>query len=92
MMKRVELAERVGLTASGVTRMLGPMEKIGLVVKKATLRDARVSLVELTPSGLDILENAKGSVDQAVQGFLGALTPGGFNSLNKTLKQLGASL
>ncbi|HYC82923.1 MAG TPA: winged helix-turn-helix domain-containing protein, partial [Candidatus Paceibacterota bacterium] len=34
-MRRTDLAERVGLTASGITRLLLPLEKIG-VVKRET--------------------------------------------------------
>ena len=56
--KRIELAESVGLTASGVTRLLLPMEKIGLVQKQKNPRDARVSLVRLTPAGQGILDDA----------------------------------
>jgi DNA-binding MarR family transcriptional regulator len=33
-LRRVDLAEKVGLTASGITRLLLPMEKIGLVKRK----------------------------------------------------------
>jgi DNA-binding MarR family transcriptional regulator len=47
----VDLAEKVGLTASGVTRLLVPMEKIGLVKRQANKQDARVSFVVLTPVG-----------------------------------------
>jgi DNA-binding MarR family transcriptional regulator len=50
-MRRVDLAEKVGLTASGVTRLLVPMEKIGLVKRQANKQDARVSFVVLTPVG-----------------------------------------
>ncbi len=50
-LRRVDLAERVGLTASGVTRLLLPMEKIGLVKRVADESDARVSQVKLAPSG-----------------------------------------
>ena len=32
---RIELARSVGLTASGVTRLIAPMEKIGLVQKES---------------------------------------------------------
>ncbi|MBV1909337.1 MAG: MarR family transcriptional regulator [Kangiellaceae bacterium] len=56
--KRIELAESVGLTASGVTRLLLPMEKIGLVQKQKNPRDARVSLVRLTTAGQGILDDA----------------------------------
>jgi DNA-binding MarR family transcriptional regulator len=50
-LRRVDLAEKVGLTASGVTRLLLPMEKIGLVRREAYEQDARVSFVTLAPGG-----------------------------------------
>lgn len=49
--RRIDLAEKMGLTASGVTRILAPMEKMGLIKKEAALRDARVSYVAITTSG-----------------------------------------
>ena len=50
-LRRIDLAEKVGLTASGVTRLLAPMEKIGLVEKEKNNKDARVSFVKLSRSG-----------------------------------------
>jgi DNA-binding MarR family transcriptional regulator len=50
-MRRIDLAEKMGLTASGVTRILAPMEKIGLIKREVAPRDARVSFVAITPSG-----------------------------------------
>src|SRR5579863_2723838 len=50
-MRRIDLAEKVGLTASGVTRLLLPMEKRGLVKRESTQHDARVSLVVLSAAG-----------------------------------------
>lgn len=50
-MRRVDLAEKVGLTQSGITRILAPMEKVGLVKRKACEDDARVSFVALTSGG-----------------------------------------
>jgi DNA-binding MarR family transcriptional regulator len=50
-LRRIDLAECMGLTASGVTRLLGPMEKIGLVEREASAGDARVSYVKITASG-----------------------------------------
>ena len=46
-LRRIDLAEKVGLTASGVTRLLLPMEKIWLVSKEVNQFDARVSYVVL---------------------------------------------
>jgi DNA-binding MarR family transcriptional regulator len=50
-MRRIDLADKVGLTASGITRLLLPMEKIGLVSKEVNEYDARVSYVVLAPGG-----------------------------------------
>lgn len=50
-LRRIDLAERIGLTASGVTRLLLPMEKIGLVKREANKDDARSSLVVLAAGG-----------------------------------------
>lgn len=57
-LRRVDLAERQGLTASGVTRTLLPMEKTGLVARMADERDARVGFAAITPAGHNLLDNA----------------------------------
>ncbi|MFI9159214.1 MarR family winged helix-turn-helix transcriptional regulator [Kitasatospora aureofaciens] len=54
-MRRVDLAEALGLTASGVTRGLAPLERIGLVTREAAARDARVAYAALTPTGRERL-------------------------------------
>ena len=69
-MRRIELAESVGLSASGVTRLLLPMEKIGLVQKQANPRDARVSLVKLSTSGMALFEDALESFAHGAESFL----------------------
>ncbi len=56
--RRVDLAEAVGLTASGVTRILVPLEKIGVVKRESNARDARVSFVTLTESGKELLRDS----------------------------------
>jgi DNA-binding MarR family transcriptional regulator len=50
-LRRIDLAERIGLTASGITRLLLPMEKIGLVKREINKDDARSSFVILSPAG-----------------------------------------
>ena len=54
-MRRIDLADKMALTASGVTRMLLPMEKIGLVRREASEHDARVSYVKLAAGGKRLL-------------------------------------
>ena len=54
-MRRTDLAEAIGLTASGVTRLLAPMEKIGLIKRLVDERDARVSYVAIAAGGRRLL-------------------------------------
>ena len=73
-LKRIDLAEKVGLSASGVTRLLNPMEKIGLVAKEEGARDARVSLVRLTEAGESMHRDAVASFNQSARSFVNELT------------------
>ncbi len=73
-LKRIDLAEKVGLSASGITRMLLPMEKIGLINKEEGVRDARVSLVRLSEAGERILADAEKSFTQSARAFMKSLT------------------
>lgn len=50
-LSRVELAKRLNTSASTVTRMASPMEKLGLVSRESDARDARLALVVLTKTG-----------------------------------------
>jgi DNA-binding MarR family transcriptional regulator len=57
-MRRVDLAEGLGLTPSGVTRLLDGLERQGLVAKGACAADARVSYAVLTDAGRERLDAA----------------------------------
>jgi DNA-binding MarR family transcriptional regulator len=58
MMRRVDLAESVILTASGITRLLDGLERAGFVEKAICSSDARVSYAKLTEAGLTKLHEA----------------------------------
>lgn len=73
-MRRIDLAESIGLTASGVTRLLAPMEKIGLVQREANAQDARVSLVTLAKGGRRALEDALENAEALSQSALSTAT------------------
>jgi DNA-binding MarR family transcriptional regulator len=60
-MRRVDLAERLVLTASGVTRMLDGLELAGYVDRDACASDRRVTYAVLTETGLDKLRTASKS-------------------------------
>ncbi len=72
--RRIDVADNVGLSASGVTRLLAPMEKIGLVSKEKAERDARVSLVKLTRAGGKIYTDAEKTVNLAATQMLEGVT------------------
>jgi DNA-binding MarR family transcriptional regulator len=57
-MRRVDLAERLLLTPSGVTRLLDGLERTGLVGKGSCPSDARVTYAVLTEAGRAKLEQA----------------------------------
>ena len=54
-MKRVELARKLVLTPSGVTRLLEGLEEAGLVDRAACASDLRVTYAQLTRSGKERL-------------------------------------
>lgn len=58
-LSRVELAKRMHLSASTVTRMAAPMEKVGLLDRQAHERDARSTFVVLTETGRTRLNEAR---------------------------------
>jgi DNA-binding MarR family transcriptional regulator len=60
-MKRVELAQSVLLTPSGITRLLDGLQAEGWVEKALCAGDARVTYAVLTESGLEKLREASTS-------------------------------
>lgn len=85
-MRRVELAEKVGMSASGITRMLKPMEKIKLVEKEPNPRDARVSLVRLSEAGETVYQDAAKSIEQSALGITEYFTASDLKTCIKLLR------
>lgn len=63
---RVTLAAAVGLTPSGVTRALRPLEKLGYISTEKDARDARRSLATLTSHGVSLARTAGKVVDETI--------------------------
>src|SRR4051812_49358785 len=57
-MRRVDLAEGLALTPSGVTRLLDGLQEQGFVEKATCARDARVTYAVLTDAGRAKLDQA----------------------------------
>ncbi|ALO96569.1 MarR-family transcriptional regulator [Streptomyces hygroscopicus subsp. limoneus] len=75
-MRRVDLAEALGLTASGVTRGLAPLERIGLVTRETDARDARVAYAALTGTGRRRLAEMRTTAEEtAAEVFAGPAWP-----------------
>lgn len=87
-MRRIDLAEAVCRSASGVTRMLLPMEKIGLVKRNSHPRDARVSLVTLTNTGKKRFKEASTTMDERSRHLLRNLSGKQLDQLTNILESL----
>ncbi len=87
-LRRNELAERVGLTPSGITRLLNPLEKIGLVEKELNPRDARVSLVVLSSSGRRVYKEARHTFSHESHRLFDALTSSQLETFSEFTKLL----
>ena len=71
---RVDIAQRVGLTPSAVTRAIRPLTSIGLVESVSHPRDARKSIAKLTTAGVELFNNAT-DVVQDVTDQMNRATP-----------------
>ena len=74
-LRRVDLAQRLGVTPSGVARQLAPLERIGLVGRESNPRDSRLALVTLTDSGRRVAEDARATAEEAAEGALRTIWP-----------------
>src|SRR3954451_9431234 len=70
-MRRVDLANGLLLTASGVTRLLDGLERDGLVAREDCASDRRVSYAVLTEAGRDKLREASKSHTRQIRELLG---------------------
>ena len=82
-MRRIELAECIGISASGITRVITPMERHNLVEKEANPRDARQSLVKLSKVGEQLYKEASVSFEHRAEVILEPLS---HNQLEKLIE------
>ncbi len=91
-LRRIDLAESIGLTASGVTKLLAPMEKIGLVKREAHPSDLRVSFVTLAKGGKAMLENSLENAEALAESALSAASKEEIAATSVLLQKLKASV
>jgi DNA-binding MarR family transcriptional regulator len=70
-LRRVDLAERIILTPSGITRLLSGLERAGYVERASCPGDARVSYAVLTDAGYEKLRAAAPSHLGAIRELFG---------------------
>ena len=71
-LRRSDLAQRLGITPSGIARQVAPLERIGLVARESHDRDARLALVVLTKTGQQIVDEALQTAEAAADRALAA--------------------
>ena len=80
-----DLAAELGLTASGVTRAVLPLEKRHIVQRTPA---GRASLVSLTPAGTELLADAQATAAHAAQRLLRRLSLGQTRQLQRLLGEI----
>lgn len=63
-LSRVDLAKRLCVSPSTVTRMAIPLEKIGLIGRESDPRDARLAYVVLTDAGQSLVAQATETLER----------------------------
>lgn len=87
-MRRIELAEHVGISASGVTRLVAPLEKIKILEKQANPRDARQSLVKLSKPGQQLYKDATTSFEYCCEELVCNLTKNQLEMLSSLFEKM----
>ena len=64
-LRRLDLAERLGITPSGVARQLAPLERRGLVGRESHPDDARLAIVVLTEAGSRVVGDVLPTAEEA---------------------------
>ena len=88
-LRRVDLAEQVLLTPSGITRLLEGLERSGLVERASCESDARVTYAQLTDEGDAKLREASGTHVAGIREFFrGRFSEDEVRALGELLERL----
>jgi len=68
-LRRVDLAGRLNVSQSTVTRQALPLEKLGFVKREADPRDGRVGYVVLTKAGRQRVAEARATLERMADGL-----------------------
>lgn len=82
-LKRIEISELMGLSASGVTRMILPLEKLHILEKIDDSSDARAKYAKLTKAGEQLYKEAGVWMNLKIEDLLPDVNK---NEIDKILK------
>jgi len=88
-LRRIDLAERLRLTPSGVTRLLDGLEEAGLTGRRDCPADARVTYSVITARGHEMLQRASCTHAAVCEELIGShLSPAELEELSGLLGRL----
>jgi DNA-binding MarR family transcriptional regulator len=89
-LRRVDLAQRLALTPSAITRLLNPLERRGIVSRGEAGHDARATYAVLTGSGRTLVKDATATMGDFAEALLRSLGDRDRAALAKLGSQLSA--
>jgi len=87
-----ELSERLIVTRATVTGVLDSLERRGFVRRSANPADRRSLLVEITPAGLDVLQELRTIVHRNEKAWMGGLSESDLRDYIAQLHRIQESL
>lgn len=69
-LRRIDLAHKLGLTPSGITRMLLPLEKLGIITRDQSEEDARARFASLTKAGEELFKDATSTLKMKLEDII----------------------
>jgi len=89
-LRRIDLAEKLGLTASGITRMLLPLEKLGIIKRELDDNDGRARYASLTGTGKNLLKDATSSIEMKLEDIIPETKRNELNKFTELLNQINS--
>jgi DNA-binding MarR family transcriptional regulator len=86
------LATAFGLDPSTITRQVKDLERAGLAARSAVPSDRRVSVLDLTPSGRDVLERTRSHRRARLRQALSDWSEADLDEFGRLLKEFNACL
>lgn len=83
-----DLAQREGVSAPSITRLVAELETQGLVERAVDPGDGRAFLIEATPSGLEIIRSAGSARAAIIAELLDGLDPADYETVIAALPSL----